>query len=52
MHPVRLTYSDVGDVEKLEKDQTLMLHSVMVDRTCLVAKQRLGELSRNDRTQA
>ena len=25
MRPVRLTYGDVGDIEKLEKDRTLML---------------------------
>ena len=35
-----------------EKDWTLMLRPIVTDRTLPVAKQRLGELSRNDRTLA
>ena len=30
---VRLTYDDVGDVEKLEKDRTLMLRPIMTGQT-------------------
>ena len=33
MHPVRLTYGDVGDAKKVEKDRTLMLRLIMTDRT-------------------
>ena len=36
MRLVRLTYGDVGDAEKVEKDQTLMLHPIVTDRTRLV----------------
>ena len=52
MRPVRLTFGDVGDAEKLEKDRTLMLRPIVTDRTRPVAKQRLGELSGNDQTLA
>ena len=37
MCPVRLLYGDVGDVEKMEKDRTLMLHPIMTDRMRSVA---------------
>ena len=33
MRVVRLTYGDIGDVEKLEKDRTLMLRPIVIDRT-------------------
>ena len=33
---VRLTYGDVGNTEKVEKDWTLMLRLIMIDQTCLV----------------
>ena len=33
VHPIRLTYDDVGDAEKVEKDRTLMLCPIMTDRT-------------------
>ena len=33
MRPVRLTYGDLSDVEKLEKDRTLMLRPIVTDRT-------------------
>ena len=33
MRPVRLTYGDVDDAEKVEKDRTLMLHPIVIDRT-------------------
>ena len=32
MHPVRLTYGDVGNTEKLEKDRTLMLRPIVTNR--------------------
>ena len=41
--PVRLTYGDIGDIEKLEKDWTLMLRSIMTDRTCPVVTGTLLE---------
>ena len=37
MRPVRLTYGDVDDEEKLEKDRTLMLRLIVIDRTRPVA---------------
>ena len=43
MHPIRLTYGDVGDAEKLEKDRTLMLRPIMTDRTCPVVTGTLLE---------
>ena len=43
MRPVRLTYNDVGDAEKVEKDQTLMLCSIVTDRMCLVVTGALLE---------
>ena len=33
MRPVRLMYGDVGDAEKVEKDQTLMMRPIVTDRT-------------------
>ena len=33
MRPIRLTYDDVGDAEKVEKDQMLMLRPIVIDRT-------------------
>ena len=33
MCPVRLTYGDIGDAEKVEKDQMLMLRPIVIDRT-------------------
>ena len=30
---VRLTYGDVGDAEKLEKNRTLLLRPIVTDRT-------------------
>ena len=30
---MRLTYGDIGDAEKVEKDQTLMLRPIVIDRT-------------------
>ena len=44
MRSVRLTYGDVGDIEKLEKDQTLTLRLIVTDRTCLVATRTLLEM--------
>ena len=44
MHPVRLTYGDVGDVEKLEKDRTLMLRPIVIDRTRPVVTGTLLEM--------
>ena len=41
MRPVRLTYGDVGDAEKVVKDRMLMLHPIVTDRTCLIAVERL-----------
>ena len=43
MRPVRLTYGDVDDEEKLEKDRTLMLRPIVTDRTRLVATGTLLE---------
>ena len=40
MRPVRLTYGDVGDTEKVEKDRTLMLCLIVTDRTCPIARDR------------
>ena len=45
MHPVRLTYSDVGDTEELEKDRTLMLHPIVTDRMRPVATSTLLEMT-------
>ena len=36
VRPVRLTYGDIDDVEKLEKDQTLMLRPIVTDQMCSV----------------
>ena len=44
MRPVRLTYGDVGDIEKVEKDRMLMLHPIMIDRTCPVTTGTLLEM--------
>ena len=33
MRPVKLTYADVDDAEKVEKDRTLMLRPIVTDRT-------------------
>ena len=46
MHPVRLTYDDVGDTEKLEKDQTLTVRPIVTDRTCPVVTGTLLEMTR------
>ena len=43
VRPVRLTYGDVGDEEKLEKDRTLMLRPIMTDWTRPVATSTLLE---------
>ena len=43
VRPVWLTYSDVGDTEKLEKDKTLTLRPIMTDRTRPVATGTLLE---------
>ena len=43
MRPVRLTYDDVGDVEKVEKDRTLMLRPIVTDRMRPVAAGTLLE---------
>ena len=40
LHPVRITYDDVGDAEKVEKDRTLMLRPIVTG----------WYLTRNDRT--
>ena len=45
MRPVRLTYGDVGDTEKLEKDQTLMLRPIVTDRTRPVMSGTLLEMT-------
>ena len=50
MRVVRLTYGDIGDVEKLEKDRTLMLRPIVTDWTCPVAVEQLWELTGSDRT--
>ena len=44
MRVVRLTYGDIGDVEKLEKDRTLMLHPFVTDRMRPVATGTLLEM--------
>ena len=50
MLPVRLTYGDLGDAEKLEKERTLMLRPIVTDWTCPVAVEQLWELTGSDRT--
>ena len=45
MRPVRLTYGDIDDEEKLEKDRTLMLHPIVTDRTRLVVTGTLLEMT-------
>ena len=45
MRPVRLTYGDVGDVEKVEKDRTLMLRPIVTDRTRPVMSGTLLEMT-------
>ena len=44
MRPVRLTYVDVGDTEKLEKDRMLMLRPIVTDRTRPVTTGTLLEM--------
>ena len=39
-----LTYGDIGDTEKLEKDQTLMLRPILIDRTRPVVTGTLLEM--------
>ena len=39
-----MTYGDVGDAKKLEKDRTLMLCPIVTDRTRLVATRTLLEM--------
>ena len=43
MRPVKLTNSDVGDIEKVKKDQMLMLCPILTDRTRPVATGTLLE---------
>ena len=43
MRLIRLTYGDVGDAEKVEKDWTLMLRPIVIDRTRPVATGTLLE---------
>ena len=43
MRPVRLTYGDIGDAKKVEKDWTLMLRLIVTDRTCSIATGTLLE---------
>ena len=43
MRPVRLTYGDIGNAEKLEKDQALMLRPIVTDRMRPVAAGTLLE---------
>ena len=50
MRPVRLTYGDVGRVEKLESDRTLVLRPITIDWTRPVVKCRFWNLTGNDRT--
>ena len=45
MHPVRLTYGDVGDTEKLEKDRGLTLCPIVTDRTRPVTTGTLLEMT-------
>ena len=45
MRPVKLTYGDVDDKEKLEKDRTLMLRPIVTDRTRPVATGTLLEMT-------
>ena len=46
MRPVRLTYGDVGDAEKVEKDRMLMLRPIVIDRMRSVATGTLLEMTR------
>ena len=46
MRPVRLTHGNVGDIEKVEKDRTLMLHPIVTDRTRSVTTGTLLEMTR------
>ena len=50
MRSVRLTYDDVGDAKKVEKDRTLMLRPIVIDRTRPVVKCCFWNLTGNDRT--
>ena len=43
MRPVRLTYGDVGDEKKVEKDRTLMLRPIVPDRMRPVVTKTLLE---------
>ena len=43
MRLVRLMYGDVGDIEKVEKDRTLMLRPIVTHRTRPVATGTLLE---------
>ena len=45
MRLVRLTYGDVGDAEKVEKDRMLMLRPIMTDRTRPVVTGTLLEMT-------
>ena len=45
MRSVRLTYDDVGNAEKLEKDRTLVLCPIVTDRTHPVATDTLLEMT-------
>ena len=45
MRPVRLTYGDVGRVEKLESDRMLVLRSIATDRTRPVMSGTLLEMT-------
>ena len=42
---VRLTYGDIGDTEKLEKDRTLMLCPIVTNRTRPVVTGTLLEMT-------
>ena len=46
VHPVRLTYGDINDEEKLEKDRTLMLCLIVTDWTRLIVTGTLLEMTR------